>query len=190
MNCRQTFEKLFFRLFLLFTSTSPAWAQTAPSTFTGLRAATNFTQGEIIDITDEHGDRLKARIAALTAQTLTVTVKGQKRELAESQVLEIRRQKPDSIMNGFIIGLGVGAAGGLVATSATCGGDSECAANAGPLLFLVFMGGGTLIGAEVDASIHSTETVFSRRRLGNSVLMQAAPIVSKQTKGVRVAFRF
>jgi hypothetical protein len=189
MNCRQILDKFFLGSLLSIISAMPVWAQTAPSTFDKLRSVTNFHYGESIEITDEHGDRLRARIAALTAQTLTVTVKGQKRELAESQVLEIRRQKPDSLLNGILIGAGVGFGGGLVATSAVCE-DSECAANAGPVLVLAFIGGGIGLGAVVDSSIHSLETVFSRRRPGNTVSMHAAPIVSKQTKGVKVSFRF
>src|SRR5262249_34417678 len=108
MTCRQILNKFLPDLLLFLVMTTPAWAQTAPSTFADLQARTSFKKGETIEITDEHRDRLKARIASLTAQTLTVKVKGQKKDLAESQVREIRRQKPDSLKNGIFIGMAAG----------------------------------------------------------------------------------
>jgi hypothetical protein len=58
----------------------------------------------------------------------------------------------DSVWDGVLIGLGIGAAGGLVWGRHICGGnDSECFAIAGPVGVLGGAGIGAAIGAIVDA---------------------------------------
>jgi hypothetical protein len=190
MNFRQFLNKLLPGLVLSLMTTIPAWAQTTPSTFTELQSRTSFKKGETIEITDENGNPLKARIAALTAQTLTISVKGQKRDLAESQVLQIRRDKPDSLKNGMILGMAVGFAATFVASSSGCTNDPECSAAVFGALVGPFIGGGLAIGALLDSSIHAKETVFSRRPAEKHVSLQAAPLLGKQTKGMKLAFRF
>ena len=82
----------------------PLHAQGPVSTFEELRSGLKLKEKETIEITDENGQKFKARIASLTDQTLTITVHGNRREFTESQVSAIRHRKPDPWWNGMLIG--------------------------------------------------------------------------------------
>jgi len=191
MSIRQILRKLIpgFLLFLM-TTTVNVWAQTPTSTFSELQSNLVLKKGETIEVTRENGDRFRAKIASLSAQTLTVKVKGRELDLTESQVREIRREKPDSLKNGIFMGMAAGFAATFVSSASLCTNDPECSAAVLGAFILPFVGGGMGLGALLDASIHARETVFVRGQPEKHVSLQAAPLVSKQVKGMKLAFRF
>jgi len=166
----------------------PAYAQATPSTFDEVRSNLTLKQNEKIEITDENGNRLKGRVESFSAQTLTVSVKGVRRDFKESQVLEIRHRKPDKWWNGMLIGLGTGAGSLLVGSAIGCRGDcdSEWYATA------AFGGGlyGMGIGALVDFMIKKNETVFSRKSPSKISTLSVAPFSTKTKTGAKLSFRF
>jgi len=190
MNCIKALGLKLSGLVLLTGLSAPLHGQTPVSTFEELRSGLTFKKNDVIQITDDSGRKISARVAAFSAETLTVKANGVQHEFKESQVREISRPKPDSLKNGMFLGLGAGAGAGLVATAMTCPNDPECSANAGPILVLVFMGGGLGVGALVDSMIHKNETIFARRGSESKVTLMAAPILGRQTKGAQVSFRF
>ncbi|HET9941898.1 MAG TPA: hypothetical protein VFR05_01070, partial [Terriglobia bacterium] len=69
-----------------------------------------------MEITEANGTKYKAKLTAITDQTLTVTSQGTPRTLTETQLLEIRHARRDSLWNGSLIGLAAGLGAGLFAT--------------------------------------------------------------------------
>ena len=165
----------------------PVYSQAPAATFRELQANPTLEQNETVEITEANGTTYKAKLTAISDQTLTVTSKGTPRTLTETQVLEIRHARRDSLWNGALIGLAAGLGGGLVAVGSTCTNDSECAAIATAVFVPTFAAGGAGIGALIDSLTRKHETVFSR---STSTHMYIAPIVGRKTAGVHVSLRF
>jgi hypothetical protein len=166
---------------------APLYGQSPAATFLELQSRLQLHDNEKIEITDNSGSKLKGRAAGLSAATLKVNVKGVPRELSESQVLRIRHRKPDKWWNGMLIGLGVGVGTGIV-LAAAC--DDWCGDNA--YLNGAFGGGlwGMGIGAGIDFAVRKHETIFENPGAKKSVTLRVAPIVTQNTQGARLAFRF
>ena len=63
------------------------------------------------------------------------------------------------------------------------------AANAGAVLFPVFMGGGAGVGALLDELTHKYDSVYVSKSMTGQRL-RLAPVVSQDTKGVRLTLKF
>jgi hypothetical protein len=169
---------------------TPLQAQTPTTTFGELESNRTLKEKQQIEITEDNGVKYKARIFAISAQTITVTAKGVQRSLTESQVLQIRRARPDRLTNGIVLGAVTGLGFGLAGTAAICGNDNECAANTGAVLVPMYSGIGAGIGMLLDSLIQKQETVFDRSRSANHRGLHLAPIVAKKTAGVHVSYAF
>jgi len=167
--------------------TLPLYSQTAASTFRELQANPTLEQHDTVEITETNGTTYKARLTSISDRTLTVTSQGAPRTLTETQVLQIRHGRRDSLWNGSLIGLAAGAGAGVVAVASTCPNDPECSAIATVVFVPTFAAGGAAVGALIDTLIRKQETVFSR---SNATQMHIAPIVGKKVAGVHVSFRF
>jgi hypothetical protein len=167
--------------------TTPSYSQTPAATFRDLQANLSLTRNETLEITEANGTKYKAKLTAISGQTMTVTSQGSPRTLTETEVLEIRHARRDSLWNGTLIGLAAGAGAGLVAVTTACSNDSECTAIAAAIFVPTFAAGGAGIGALFDAGTRKHETVFSR---STSTKLHIAPIVGKKVAGVRVSLRF
>ena len=88
----------------------------------------------------------------------------------------------DPLWNGILIGAAVGAAGGLVATRASCGpNDHECDVNAGIVLVPAGVAAGALLGALVD-HLHRPSRGFGR--------IVVAPVIGRRHRALAVSVRF
>jgi hypothetical protein len=165
----------------------PLYSQTPAATFRELQANPTLEQHETLEITEVNGITYKAKLTGISDQTITVMSQGTPRTLTETQVLEIRHRRRDSLWNGALLGLGAGLGAGIVAVTSTCPNDPECSAIATALFVPTFAAGGAGIGALIDSLTRKHETVFSR---SNSTKMYIAPIVGKKVAGVHVSLRF
>jgi hypothetical protein len=93
-------------LAILFAS-SPTLAQTDAE---NIRARVK--DGQKVSITDDQGQEFKGRIGTMAADGLSMLVDGKSVDLAYDRIVRIDRPN-DSLANGALIGLGVGAALGL-----------------------------------------------------------------------------
>src|SRR5262245_65196589 len=94
----------------------PVSAQTAATSFTELQALTK--QGDRIEVTDATGRQFKGRLGDLSASSLQLLVQktasgGQstlvpQATFSESDVLQIRLERRDSLLNGTLIGFAIG----------------------------------------------------------------------------------
>jgi hypothetical protein len=118
------------------------------------RSTVELADGSSIVITMKSGDHQRYRYAGSSETEVSVNDSYHKHwVLPKSEISLITRPpKKDSNANGALIGLGVGAAGGVAFGAAGSSGDSESAAIAIPILGVVGAGIGALTGALVDAS--------------------------------------
>jgi hypothetical protein len=93
-------------LAILFAS-SPALAQTDTE-----KIRARVKHGQKVSITDDQGQEIKGRISTMTADGLTILVDGGSADVPYDRIVRIDRPN-DSLANGALIGLGVGAALGL-----------------------------------------------------------------------------
>ena len=160
---------------LLLGVAASAVAQYA-ATFEELPAAT--TKGQRLFVFDREGNEIRGRLAAATADRVTLIVgKGTTREVMREEITLIRTPSHDSVLNGAAIGGGVAGAFALISL-AEC---PQCT-GVGP-----FLGGALLwgagIGALVDASILTPRDVY---RVGKR-RVEVKPVVARSSTGIRVA---
>src|SRR4030095_8042995 len=78
-------------------------------------------KGERVKVTLRDGTIVGARFDSVSGSSLRVMSSGKTiREIPGSSVTQITKRREDSVMNGLLIGLAVGAGAGLVATTSTC----------------------------------------------------------------------
>ena len=146
--------------------------------------------GQQVVVTELGGHRLKGRVTGVDPSTLTLLVEEGFDErsvtLTPSSIEAIR--KSDSLLNGFLIGLGAGLVGGEVWIYSMCGPrgyDAECRSIATPIGWAAFGGGGAAIGAVIDR--FSTKLLYSAP---GSASLHVQPLLGSQAQGLRVSVTF
>jgi hypothetical protein len=69
--------------------------------------------GDVVYVTDIGGTTVKGKLAAMTADTVSLRGAAGPRQMPTDTIRDIRWQRRDSILNGVLIGAGVGAIPGL-----------------------------------------------------------------------------
>ena len=68
--------------------------------------------GESVRVIDKNGDIIKGKVDDISPDSLTL--KGRKANLSANSIQVLQKKRKDSWWNGFLIGGGAGALGGLV----------------------------------------------------------------------------
>jgi hypothetical protein len=176
-----------------------ALAQEPVTSFSQLN--TRLKPGASVYVTDARGREIKGKIQGLSADGLTLEVpatwpseSAQSTTLAAGDVSLIRDRPRDSLWNGTLIGLGVGAAPWCIAAAAShepgMSVGVECLEGT-----VVFGSIGALIGLAIDAGHGKKVTIYrapSTPGTGGSshARLSIAPVLTPRTKGVVVAFSF
>ena len=115
--------------------------------------------------------------------TLSAAAADELRRLQTSGDVRVERRRNDSVLNGALIGAGVGVASGLLLCRAME--PWEVCNDPGPLVRIGAVGAG--IGIAIDALIRKRETVDVTR---GSAQVSVAPVGGRRAKGLQVAVRF
>jgi len=169
---------------------SPVFAQTD-----GDRIRASVKDGQTVKVTDDQGQQLQGRISAMTVDGLTVTAGGKLTDVPYRQIVRIDHPN-DTLKNGALIGLAVGAAL-AVAAAATAeqpegcetGGAFFCGeTTTGEVIVGVALlaGLGTAVGVGIDALIHRNPEIY--RRGGARVLL--SPVLGPGVGAALVAVRW
>ena len=167
-----------------------ARAQDAANTFEQLHARVK--PGDMVIVTDAEGRDVRGRITVLSPSSLAIDVDGRTSEWIQGDVRLIRHRKPDSLVNGTLIGLGVGAGVGVglgigVATTELyygASGDSDATV-------VVILGAalGAATGLAIDAARRDDVVVF-RAGGATTASLRLMPLVTPRAQGIRVAVVF
>jgi hypothetical protein len=158
-------------------------AQTSIQSFEGLQRV--LKPGEMVVVTDTNGRETRGTVRDVSASSLVI-LSSDARTFAEPAVLRIRRT--DRLANGTLIGLGIGAAVGLIGLASTAGkGDA--------VYFWEFIGvwlcpaSGAGLGAIVDHAI-GNELIYNAPTRGGAGTVTVSQRFAKRPVGLSVSFRF
>ena len=147
-------------LIIVFFSSGLLNAQVIPGRWEKVDA---LLQGEEIIVTLKAGDRLECAIKESGADDLTViTSTGRELKVAKSEVSKIvsGEEIKDSLLNGALIGVGVGLGIVLAGLTIAASGEGEVLASAKWGAPLLGLGAGLGVGMAIDASRQGTEVLY------------------------------
>jgi hypothetical protein len=158
---------------------SPAPSDPALSSIT-----TRVPTGATVLVTDAQGGVVKGTLAAVGSHAIELRTKSGPRTVAASDLQRIQWQQTDSLLNGTLIGAGIGAIPGvywLIADPNECAG--LCAED------YVAIGVGAVVGALVDRAIKRRVTVYESSGGGRGRRVAIVPLAGTRT-GLQVALKF
>jgi hypothetical protein len=98
-----------------------------------------------------------ARISGVSGDAVTIATRSSKPRLALTELRRVRVRQSDSLLNGALIGAGVGVASGLLICRATEPWQN-CRDDVGPILGFAAIGAGA--GIAIDALVRPTRTIY------------------------------
>ena len=167
-------------------TSSPVYAQSERDAIQG-----HVKNGQKVSITDSHGTEINGRIAAITADGLSLRAHGKSTDVPYEQIIRIDRPH-DGLANGALIGLAAGAAVGVVGLAIEdhqkCEvGDIYCSepTGGGYAAGALLAGGlGTAVGVAIDALIHHERQIYRR---GGQARVTVTPALREGKRGAVVS---
>lgn len=152
---------------------------------------TRLKVGETVYVTDTQGREREGTILELSALSLTLDHHGAQK-LAVTEVQLVQKRQRDSLVNGALIGLAIGAVVGAGLVAASKCDPGECYAVPAADIFLggVCVGAGVGIGLLADAAIPGKKRVVYRAPGSPSTHVLVVPFVTPRTRGVALSFSF
>ena len=162
-----------------------AEAQELAGTFDQLQVLVK--PGDTLTVTDDAGERIRGKLSQLSTSSLVLNVSGTQREFQSDEVKRIEKRGPDSLKNGALIGLAIGAgiAGLGIAASVN---SSDADAGLFVIAGLIYSGIGAGIGVGIDALVEGRRVIYARSS-GTSGKLTVVPVFSGPRKGVLVSLR-
>ena len=144
--------------------------------------------GSDITVIDRDGTRLSGFITALTPVDLTVFVDGAPRMFTETDVLRIEERRHDSLLNGALLGFGIGAGSAVGMTLIAKAANYYIHEDKVARNILTFGACGAGVGVLVDALHKRRAIVYDATRRLHAVDYQVQ--VSRTVKSASVVLRF
>jgi len=169
---------------LVLAGASGAGAQQSVSSLDQLNALQN-TNSKVI-VTNAAGQEFRGTVAGASAAELSLLMGKDTRLFPAADIRSVRVRREDSVLNGALIGAGVG--GGLALTyflDNECRDDPACYVAVG-----VNAGVGALAGMGIDALIHRNVTVYAPSTAGPPHTFALVPLAGRGRVGARVAVAF
>jgi hypothetical protein len=147
--------------------------------------------GDTVIVTDAAGRETTGKIAGLSPSSLSLLAEGARREWTENDVTTIKQRRADSLGNGAIYGLAIGAgvAATLVAVVAAADEDEDVSGSDVAIILGAYGAIGAGAGVGVDALIRRRHVIYQRPP-ASALPVGIAPWLTSQRKGVRVTLRF
>ncbi len=146
--------------------------------------------GDTVFVTDATGREVKGKVLDLSASSLALRSEGTRQQIPAAEVRTLQWQEHDSLINGMLIGLCVGAGVGFVMGLGIAEDDANQAL-VGTVFGLVGAGIGVGAGVGIDASIPGKKVLVYRAPSSPSAgRISIAPILTPRRQGfaVRVVF--
>jgi hypothetical protein len=171
---------------LIVLAAGSAEAQELAGTFDQLRVLVK--PGDTLTIVDNSGQRAQGKLLSLSASSLELTVSGAKRQFLSTEINTIEKRGPDSLKNGALIGLGIGAGFGAAALIAVAADDEFVDGGFVAVAAVLYAGIGAGIGTGVDALIEGRRVIYARS-MSSRATLSLTPMLSGPRKGVLVSLR-
>jgi hypothetical protein len=144
---------------------------------------------DAVVVTDFSGNQTRGRIAALSPSALRLIVNGTARDIPQSEVLEIRQRRSDSLANGAKYGAIAGGTFGVLGAILVCAQEADCGQWV-PGVLVVYTALGTGIGVGIDALIIRQRTIFRAPARTSFSRVRVAPILTAERKGLSFSISF
>ena len=135
--------------------------------------------GQHVLIVDEQGRRIDGRVDLASAETVRVLTRAGSEDVALDRIVRIDR--PDTLKNGALTGLGVGVSFGVLSVAMQPDGTDA------KWLFASLVSNGvacTLLGTGIDALFDTRRTLYER---GRRLQTRVAPVVGSGVRGATLA---
>ena len=164
-------------VFALAILVSPA---VAVAQTTGTRLADAVTTGMKVSVVNDDGRRVEGRVVEHSQESLWLSLDGSSQEIPIDRIVRI--DKPDSLKNGALVGMGVGLALGAVGVAAS----QIYNPDAGLIALVIAWNGvsGALLGTGIDAVFNNRRTLYER---GGRLQARVSPVVGRGVRGAAVS---
>jgi hypothetical protein len=147
-------------------------------------------KGDQIEVAVSDGSIFKGRYESVTDSALQMRLAGRTQNFSAMTITGIRKRRPDSNLNGALLGLAAGVGAGVVATRVECGpNDSECSAIAALVFIPIFGAAGAGVGTLIDHLTYKYDPIYTSQT-ATAPRLRLSPLVSRDTKGVRLTMSF
>jgi hypothetical protein len=159
----------------ILVSPAVALAQTSGTRLPGIVAT-----GMKVLVVDDDGRRIEGRVLEHSQESLRLAVNGSSEEILSDRIVRI--DKPDSLKNGALAGLGVGLAIGTFGAVLSSSGNIEPEwVLAGITYHAVAF---TLLGTGLDAMFNNRRTLYER---GGRLQTRVSPVIGRGVRGAAVS---
>jgi hypothetical protein len=164
-------------VFALAILVSPA---VAVAQTTGTRLAGAVTTGMKVSVVNDDGRRVEGRVVEHSQESLWLSLDGSSQEIPIDRIVRI--DKPDSLKNGALVGMGVGLALGAVGVAAS----QIYNPDAGLIALVIAWNGvsGALLGTGIDAVFNNRRTLYER---GGRLQTRVSPVVGRGVRGAAMS---
>lgn len=146
--------------------------------------------GDTVTVTDANGQTASGKITDLSSSSLALTIDHRPREWRESEVARITQRRGDSLANGALIGLAIGAGGSAIAGAVWDANNvGDTAAGEYALVIAIYAGLGAAVGTGLDALIRKRQVIFEKGS-ASGVTVQIAPLLSPTRAAARLSVGF
>jgi hypothetical protein len=146
----------------------------------GMRLDDVVTTGMKVSVVDDDGRRIEGRVLEHSQESLRLALNGSSQEIPIDRIVRI--DKPDSLKNGALAGLGVGLAIGTLGAILPHGGNLEPEwVLAGITYHAVAF---TLLGTGIDAMFNNRRTLYER---GGRLQTRVSPVIGRGVRGAAVS---
>jgi hypothetical protein len=171
---------------LFLAAASPAQAQRVAGTFSDLQKLVK--AGETVTVSDANGGQVTGTIAELSPSSLAILAGSGRRVFTEDSVSQISQRRPDSLVNGALIGAAAGAIVGAIGVNA-CANDFGCNDDSSGAFFAMYTGIGLGVGLGLDAAIVKRRLIFERP-VTPRASVGVALLLGRERKGAAVSLAF
>ena len=134
--------------------------------------------GERVSIVDDLGRKTEGRVETWSDEAIRLSMRGRTEDVAFARIVRI--DKPDSVKNGALIGLGFGLGCGIIGSVITAQGSRRDGVVVASIISNTIVW--TAFGATVDAMIDNRRTLYIRGARATIL-----PIVSHDVRGGAIA---
>ena len=156
-------------------SPSVAVAQTS-----GTRLADAVVTGMKVSVVDDAGRRIEGRVLEHSQESIWLSRDGSSQEIPIDRIVRI--DKPDSLKNGALVGLGIGLAVGTFGAVLSSSGNIEPEWMLAGIAYQTVAW--TLLGTGIDAMFNNRRTLYER---GGRLQARVSPVVGRGVRGAAVS---
>ena len=164
-------------VFALAILVSPA---VAVAQTTGTRPADVVATGMKVSVVDDDGRRIEGRVLDHSGESLRLSLNGSSQEIPFDRIVRI--DKPDSLKNGALVGLGIGLAVGTFGAVLSSSGNIEPEWMLAGIAYQTVAW--TLLGTGIDAMFNNRRTLYER---GGRLQARVSPVVGRGVRGAAVS---